>query len=156
MPDTAAIKTASRYLVDQLGGLDAAETACRAGRSVLGDYINRNSPRIMALDVALQLDRCAQEPVMLSTLARLEGYTIMSIELGEGDVAQSMEHVARGAGDLMTTTVRALADGHVDAQEAAELSHRLTDLHRAVTHALGVLKQHQQQKPVVVGGADAA
>lgn len=133
---THAIKTATQAVIRAVGGVDAAASFVRVGRSQLSDYQNRHSPSVVPVDVAIEMDRCAQEPLILSAMATTAGYALLPIKLGEGCVATSMERVAATAGQTMATTVRVLADGIVEPHEAADLSRDLAELIRVATVAL--------------------
>ncbi|MFT8778437.1 MAG: hypothetical protein ABF893_17540, partial [Gluconacetobacter liquefaciens] len=71
--DIAAIKTATKQVVSAVGGIDAAASATRVGRSQIADYYNRNSPQVVPADVAVALDQCAEHPHILSAMAHAEG-----------------------------------------------------------------------------------
>lgn len=146
----ASVKTATKQALDLVGGIDAAASCSRVGRSQLSEYSNRNSVQVVPIDIAIGLDQYAQQPLILAAMARVEGYTLLAIELGEGDVAVSMERIARGAGELLATTVRVLSDGVVSAAEAAELTHGLSDLNRVIHQALGVLHALQHPAPSAI------
>ncbi|MCE0743353.1 hypothetical protein LWC05_05535 [Acetobacter sicerae] len=133
----AAIKTATKKAIDLNGNLDAAATIVRVGRSQLSDYSSRNSPQVVPVDVAVALDIGAEEPLILSAMALAEGFLVVPMHAGTGDVAENMSQIARGAGDLMSTTIRVLADGQVDIEEAQELRQQLHALRHLVDAGLG-------------------
>ena len=137
----AALKTAFKLLIGDVGGLDAGAACTRVARSQLGDYGNRAMDKFPPADVILDLERCAQEPRVTATLARLQGYCLMPVQLGaNGTVGQTMEQVAGRSGTLLMTTVRALADGVVTDDENEELDQGLDELIRVAMAARGVLR----------------
>lgn len=147
MPDQqstiAAIKTATKTAVGALGGIDAAASVSRVGRSTIADYYNRQCQQVIPLDIAVALDQCAQHPHLLSAMAHAEGYGLLPLQIGHGDVAQDMENIATSAGELMAETVRALADGVVTNDERHALLERLHRLQHFVSHATATLRGMQ-------------
>lgn len=130
-----AIKTATQAVIRAVGGVDAAASFVRVGRSQLSDYQNRHSSSVVPVDVAIEMDRCAQEPVILAAMAAIEGFALLPIEFGEGCAATAMGDVAASASGTMTAALRALADGRIDRSEAQDLSLRLSHLIRYSTDA---------------------
>ena len=119
----AQIKTATAAAIQRLGGLEAAATVCRASFQTLGGYQNRNRPDlIIPLDVALELDAACQEPVILSALARMQGFTLTAPDADKAPALDSaVAAVLDGAGRLGPAWVTAKADGVVDATERAQI-----------------------------------
>lgn len=132
----ARIKTATQAAIRLVGGVEAAASCTRVGKTQISEYQNRNTALVVPVDVAIELDAYAQQPLILSAMATTAGYALLPIKLGEGCVATSMEHVAATAGQTMATTVRVLADGIVEPHEAADLSRDLAELIRVATVAL--------------------
>ncbi|MFW7268813.1 hypothetical protein ACMAUO_12690 [Gluconacetobacter sp. Hr-1-5] len=154
----AAIKTATANAIARVGGVHAAETICRVGNSQLSDYQNPHRPSIVPVDVALDLDRRAHEPVILREIARIEGYALMPIHVGSGSVAASMERVSVNSSAALQTTIRILADGIVTEDEARELSADLHGLLTVVHDALHVCQARlgSQQRVVPIHEAATA
>lgn len=69
---THAIKTATQAVIRAVGGVDAAASFVRVGRSQLSDYQNRHSQSVVPVDVAIEMDRCAQEPIILPQWRQLK------------------------------------------------------------------------------------
>lgn len=137
---TTSIKTATQAAIRAVGGVDAAASFARVGRSQLSDYQNRHSPSIVPVDVAVELDKCAQEPIILSAMALAEGHSLVALHFGEGDVAASVADIAETSGETLREAVLVLADGVVTQEEAVALEQRLHDLQRAVSHSLNVVR----------------
>lgn len=77
----------------------------------------------------------------LGSLARAVGYTLQALQAAPGSLVESAIAAAntatRGLGDV----TRAIADGQIDAQEAASLRSRATELrHAAMDFEVAVLK----------------
>ncbi|MDR6182086.1 phage regulatory CII family protein [Asaia bogorensis] len=132
----AQIKTATQSVIRAIGGIDAAASFTRVGRSQLSDYQNRQCPCVIPADIAIEFDACAQQPIILSVMASQLGYTLLPIDLGEGCAATSMAEVCSTVGATMSATMKALADGRIDQHEAIDLAHRLNNIIRVTSIAL--------------------
>lgn len=132
----ARIKTATQTAISVIGDVESAASYTRVGKSQISEYQNRHSPLIVPVDVAVDLDISAQQPLILAAMATIEGYALLPIAFGEGCAATAMSEVAASASGTMTAVIRALADGRIDRAEAADLSQRLGDLIRHSTDAL--------------------
>lgn len=147
---THAIKTATQAVIRAVGGVDAAASFVRVGRSQLSDYQNRHSQSVVPVDVALEMDRCAQEPIVLAAMALAEGYILTPLKVGEGDLATDIEKVSHSFNETIATTLRVLADGVVETHEVTAMRATLSSLHRAVGHALHNLRATEKalEEPV--------
>lgn len=123
MNRVAQIKTATAKAIHDLGGLEAAATVCRGTVQSLSDYQNRNRPdRIVPLDVALELDAALGEPVILSALARMEGFTLTAPDASRAPALDgAVAAMLTGAGQAGAAWVVAQADGVLDPAERAEI-----------------------------------
>lgn len=135
-----SLKTATKASIAACGGLDAAATITRVGKTALSEYQNRNSASVVPVDIAADLDLCAEQPLILAALAQMQGYQIIALKVGDGDVAASMERVAASSGVTMATAVRVMADGIITPDEAHDLLRDVGELHRLCGHALQVLR----------------
>lgn len=153
-----ALKTATKQAVAHVGGIDAAACVSRVGRTQFSDYSNRQRDAVIPLDVALDLDHCAEHPFILHAMAHALGFLVLPLHVGPGDFGQDMSEYAQASGDILATAVRILEDGVVDVDEANEIAPKLTRakqlLERALAHAHSV--QVQNSRPVVFTGRDAA
>ncbi|NVN44827.1 hypothetical protein HW537_13060 [Asaia siamensis] len=132
----AQIKTGTQAAVRAVGGVEAAASITRVGATQISNYQTRTNPLVVPVDIAVELDRCAQQPLILSVMAAIEGYTLIPIAFGDGCAATAMGDVASSASGTMTAAIKALSDGKIDRAEAQDLSHRLNDLIRHSTAAL--------------------
>ncbi|WP_395495140.1 hypothetical protein [Acetobacter sp. KSO5] len=121
----SAIKTATQGAIKIIGGCYAAEDISRVRHSQLGEYQNRNSPQVVPVDVAIDLDLSAQEPLILAAMAHAEGFRLMPVSFsGSGHIPKDMAQYAKATSDVLQDALNALADGQVDVQEAhAILAH---------------------------------
>lgn len=146
----AQIKTATYSAIEKLGGVLAASSVCRVSFQVLSEYQNRNRPeRIIPLDVALALDAACGEPVILSALARMQGYTLTAPERAEKpQIDTAMAQIAGGAGALLAAFVEAKADDHLDAGEKVRLREHLDAIEAGLSDARAGLAERPTLKAV--------
>lgn len=138
------IKTATQAAIKVVGGVDAAASFVRVGRSQLSDYQNRHSQSVVPVDVAIDLDTSAQEPFILAAMALAEGYILSPLKMGEGDLATDIEKVSHSFNETIATTLRVLADGVVEEHEVTAMRATLSSLHRVVGHALNNLRATEE------------
>lgn len=135
----AALKTAVKRLVAAVGGQEAAASVTRVVASKLNEYGSAQmSLRHMPVDVLLDLETCLGAPVVTAELARLQGFALLPVQLGEGDVAKALSDVARDCGQTLSDAMRALADG-MPPGEIDVVCRDLAELQSAVNGAIGVL-----------------
>ncbi|KFL92053.1 hypothetical protein AmDm5_0494 [Acetobacter malorum] len=116
----AAIKTATKKAIQHLGGIDAAATISRVGRSQLSDYGNRNSPQVVPVDVAVDLDTSAQEPLILAAMAHAEGFRLVPVKIsGTGHIPKELAKFSKFSSEVLQEGIESLEDGRVDVAEAA-------------------------------------
>lgn len=118
------LKTGVAVLLKRVGGLEAAASATRVGVSKLSEYQSRRmEDRHMPVDVVLDLEAIAGEPLVTAALARAAGYRLVRIEAGEtGDVVSPVQAVTRDAGELAAQLMAAIADQEITADEADGLA----------------------------------
>ena len=147
MPDTMrnttpqerlALKAAVRRAVKLAGGGANAQHATRVAEPALSKYSSSGEPaHHCPVDIALDLDREAGAPVILSALAELQGFSLVRGRGAEA-AAFSLADVAPIASSFAATleaVTAALADGRLDAAERRALGQHLADLLKAVTAA---------------------
>lgn len=139
MNNTALIKTATQAAINRIGSIDSAASVVRVGRSQLSEYQSRNYPAVVPVDVAIVLDEFAQEPLILTAMAQVEGYMLMPVHLGESNGHHGMDKVAAKASATMTHAIEALADGKYDQVEAVLACRDLSNLIRVAHSALHAL-----------------
>lgn len=139
----AALKTAARVLIQRLGGIDAAATCTRVGRSNLAEYGSLHHPdRHMPVDVVADLEMIAGEPLVTAALARAAGFTLVPLALPSGgDAVLHLQRVAGQSGTVLSSAVAALSDGTIDADEREALLAQLDDLRAAVGAAMAALAE---------------
>lgn len=146
-----AIKTAVKEALKRIGGIDAAASIVRVGRSQLSDYSNRNSPQIVPVDVAVVLDSCAQSPLILAAMAHAEGYTIIPVHFGEGHLPRDMANFTEKAGQAIRKGFEVLEDQRVDVHEAHEMLREMQAVKTVAEHIMaGMNKIITDNKPHLV------
>ena len=153
-----AIKTATKKAIQQIGGIDAAVTICRVGRSQLSDYGNRNSLQCAPVDVAVDLDSCAQEPLILAAMAAAEGYRLVPVKFsGMGHIPKELAKFSKFSSEVLQEGIESLEDGQVDVSEARAILEHLVSSRLAMDrleHALS--KIVADNKPQIVSSQSGA
>lgn len=75
-----ALKTAVKQTVADLGGLDAAASCTRVGRSQLFDYGNIGTDKHIPVDVALDLEMISGNPRISRAMASAQGFELQPME----------------------------------------------------------------------------
>jgi len=137
----AALKTATKLLITELGGLAAAASACRVSVPVLSEYTSVNHPdRTMPIDVVLQLEAVLGVPVVTAALARLNGRSLAEPAVGAIPcVGRAVAAVTRHAGAAAAAFMEAAADGQIDRTEAADMTRLLEAVREHAGEALAAL-----------------
>lgn len=137
-----SLKALFRALVSRCGGLDAAASCVRVGRSQLANYTDMNSDQFAPLDVVADLEHAAGEPLVTSELARRAGYHLAPASAdAAGHLAQSIARLTREASDACGAYVEAASDGHICPAEAEELDRKLADVANVVGTARATLQR---------------
>jgi hypothetical protein len=135
-PGRAALATATKRLIGELGGLEAAASCTRVRPSVLSDYGNPHSERMVPVDVTLDLERIAGRPLVTAALASLQGYALLPLDArGDDDIARHLARIGASVASLFARAAEALRDGVVDDAERQDLLFRLAEVGRTVTAA---------------------
>lgn len=143
--DRRALKTASRLLVSDLGGVDAFSSCTRATRSMASEYGNPASDRFIPVDVLLDAETIAGTPHVTATLARLLGYALIPVEpRAAGDLSVALAEIGRDVAALFATAALALAHGAPTEQERQELQRELSEVGRVVAEASQLLGTPRQ------------
>lgn len=134
-PANMALKTLARALVESVGGLFAAESATRLGKSHLAECYDPAKPSFLPVDVVADLERCAPAPLITRYLAEQAGCVLVPVmPAGPGRLPCRMADFGRECGETFAAYAQAMGDGHVDRAELERLRAELGDVLR-VTHA---------------------
>ncbi|TCT37275.1 hypothetical protein [Martelella mediterranea] len=133
------LKAVCRRAVDISGGPENFQHCTRVGQAQLSRYTLPSpdfAKYLMPIDVALEADLEAGMPIIVSELARLQGYRLV-----RDDVAHDVEALAyrdigelnRGFGALLNAAFEALEDGNVDPREKRVLQRLLDEFMKVMT-----------------------
>lgn len=142
----AALKAATRHALRQCGGGSLAQDATRVNAAALSKYGSGDWPENhVPLDVALDLDLDAGEPVILSALAREEGFALQRIETSDTPPDYGFSPLGALAGltrehaDLIAALVAAAADGVLTETEIRAIEAEAYELQSQLSRLLTVL-----------------
>jgi hypothetical protein len=136
----AGLATATKRLIAELGGLEAAASVTRVRPPQLSDYGSPHVAQYMPADVIADLETVAGRPLLTEALARLQGYALLPLSpRGPDDLALHLARIGQGVGVLFGRVSEALLDGTIDAGERQDILSALTVVHRVVGEALGAL-----------------
>lgn len=141
-----ALTTAFKAVIDDVGGLDAMATVTRVRRSALSDYANRHLPdKFAPIDVVLDGEAIAQVPHVTATLARLQGYELIRVDVrGAGELAGELARIGRDCGDLFEQACSLLSGDQVSEQQREKMIADLDDMARAAREASAMLSRKDQ------------
>lgn len=139
-----ALKAATRRAVDMAGGGDAFQhvTRIRAAQlSKCGSANEENVATFLPVDVAVEADKEAGSPIILSAMAEVLGYQIVPIALAASVGVKPISErdalrVARQAADVVNAMVKAIEDGQVDSAEEREITREIDELKVALVDVM--------------------
>jgi len=135
-----AIKTYTRKLIHEVGGLDAAASCCRVGRSSLSNYQDQGSDQFMPIDVVLALEQVAGRPIVTQAMASMQGWSLGRPDAGPVPcIGRAVAAVTRHAGAAAAAFMEAAADGQIDRTEAADMTRLLEAVREHAGEALAAL-----------------
>ncbi|WP_128292033.1 phage regulatory CII family protein [Afifella aestuarii] len=137
--ERARLKAATGRALREAGGAECVQHATRVQHPALSKYASAGdefSGRFMPLDIALEVDRASGKPVILATLAALQGYELRpfgeSEDAPRADWSALLAGVTRETAEASVALLEALADGKIDTRER---KHCLIEVEEA-SHAL--------------------
>ncbi|WP_325395490.1 hypothetical protein [Acidocella sp.] len=139
--DYNAMKTAMKLVIADLGGIDAAASCTRVGRSQIADYGVSGKDTFAPADVVMDLERVGGTPHVTAALARAQGYMLVPIDMPRerGVLASLMAEIGRDVGELFATAATALAHDKLTDQERQDLLRELDTLRRVSSEAFAFL-----------------
>ena len=123
-------------------GASAFAGMSRVKAAELSKYASQADDRTMPIDVLLDAELVAGNPIVSRLLVEMQGFRIVPIEV-EGDATggaatiADVLHAVKETGDIASAWIAAHADGHCDALDRREL-HREID--EAITALLALRK----------------
>lgn len=141
--DGASLKSATRRGVALAGGPNSLKT--RVAPSHISEYGNIAHSMFVPIDVAVEIDRAAKQPVILRAMAERLGYDLVPRE--QSSTVQSLTaaagNLAREAGELVSTAIEVGSDGKLSPNEAkrilseaADAEALIDEVKRPALHAL--------------------
>ena len=134
--DYAALKNAVRRACQQAGGgLRTLAAMTRLSAAQLSRFGDLDSDQSIPLDVALDLDSLAGQPVITAALADRLGYELVPLAramVENATIAQHLSTLARESGDALSTIAAALSDDHLSINELVQIERECGDLKAAV------------------------
>jgi len=153
IPDYAALKNAFRRACQQAGGgLRELAGSTRLGSAQLSRFGDLNSDQFAPIDVALDLDSLAGEPIILRALASRLGYDVVPLTapIMQAEPAQHLAGLARESGDAISRLAQCLADGKMTPREWMDCERDLADLDAQVQS----LRASCRAGAMLAGGAE--
>ena len=123
-------------LVGRIGGLEAAASFCRVGKSTLARYasiVQADAECFAPIDVVRDLEALAGEPIVTATLCAMADGVFVAIPntpAGTGDLLAMMSALSGEFNDTTRVVCAGLADGKFCPVDAAKLERELDDVIR--------------------------
>jgi hypothetical protein len=123
-------------LVGKIGGLEAAASFCRVGKSTLARYasnVQSDAECFAPIDVVRDLEALAGEPVVTSTLCAMADGVFVAVPntpAATGDLLAMMSALSGEFNDTTRVICAGLADDNFCAVDAAKLERELDDVIR--------------------------
>ncbi|MGH6861671.1 MAG: phage regulatory CII family protein [Phyllobacterium sp.] len=133
------LKIAPRIAIETCGGGKFVSQVTRVSEAALSLYIAPHElDRYIPVDVALDIDLTAGEPVIARAFAAAQGFDLVkaapSVAGGTLGIADLCRWISEG-NDVSEVVGSALADGHLSASERADIKREIAEA-RAVLSAL--------------------
>lgn len=125
-----ALGFATRRLVKAAGGLEAAASVTRVGKSTLGRYQDPGSGDWMPVDVVADLESESGQRFVTEALARQSGCLLLPLPAASAaapEMAQRLARLGQEIAEVFAASAAALADGRVEPAEAARMINEIDD-----------------------------
>ena len=141
-PDDLVLKTLTRVLIERVGGLDAAASCTRVGRSVLSGYQSPHVAQFIPEDVSTRLECVAVAPILTEERARRVGYQLVRADGAvRGNVPQLLAKLGGECAELHAAFAEAISDGHLCATDRAAITREASHVLRKVSDLLAALNE---------------
>lgn len=133
--DFAGLKAATRRLVEDAGGIEAAAAACRLSMTTLHRQYNPLHPETMPIDVVAELERASGTHPVTAALARLAGQVLVPVhhEPGAHELLRRLGDLMAEVGATMSEGAAAMEDGVLTDDEREALAGRLHEVIRVAS-----------------------
>lgn len=133
------LKSATHYGLKLAGGPDSVENVTRVRQGQLSKYASNGPEHVesfMPIDIAVECDRLAGQPIIIGRAAALLGYRLVR-DAGEaasgGLTDRDVNALSAELGDFMRAYHTASEDNHLDSSERRQLRLELGELIRKAT-----------------------
>ena len=134
------LRAALKLDIEALGGLEAAASCTRVGRSQLSDYTNSLADKFVPVDVVLDLESVGGNPRVASCLARALGFELAPVLPRDGSaLADELVRIGRDVADLLTHAAHGLKGKELLELDRQAMIQSLDDLRRAAAEAMQLL-----------------
>jgi hypothetical protein len=134
------VKTAWKLLVGHIGGVAAVASCTRATPSMASDYGNIHSERFVPVDVLLDAEFVAGEPLVTAALARAQGYDLVPVvRVSESDLAIEVARLGADVADLFAQVSQHLGGAPLSQMQRAKALADLSDVKQVVIRAEAIL-----------------
>lgn len=140
----AALKTAVRLVVEDLGGAVAAAAVVGRNPGRVSEWCARHHEALPSLLEVAALERVAGHPRVTACLAGLAGLALGEVSgppQPPAAIPLRVGEVMREVGSLVSTASAALADGAVSAEERSLLAAAVSDARVALDRLGGALRE---------------
>ncbi|MGA0561719.1 phage regulatory CII family protein [Ancylobacter sp. VNQ12] len=142
--DYASLKNAVRRACQQAGGgLRGLASQTRLSPAQLSRFGDINSDQSIPLDVALDLDSLAGEPIIASALSERLGFDLVpqtQAVVAHATMPQHLSGLARESGEAISHIAAALADNQLTPNELIAIERELGDVDAQVQSARATVR----------------
>ncbi|WP_338661756.1 hypothetical protein VQH23_16165 [Pararoseomonas sp. SCSIO 73927] len=128
-PVDMPLKVATRLLIEKVGGLEAAASCTRIGKSQIANCYSPTSDQHLPIDVVCRLEEIAGEPLVTKELARRSRHRLERLDDGKpGDAMKHVAAVATEMNDVLAAMAAGMSDGRLCAEDLGRLQRELLDV----------------------------
>jgi len=127
-----ALKALTRNLIERVGGLDAAASCTRVGRSQLANYCSPHHDHFLPIDILQRLEKVAEDATLTEELLRHHGLVATRPQgsTSTGSVLAGLALLAAEMSDLHRASAEGLADGELCRDDKIRIERELQDVIR--------------------------
>lgn len=122
--DRARLKASTRAAIIAAGKAKQLAACSRVSEPQISRYIGGDYPDFIPVDVMLDCEMLAGQPVITSALADMQGFRLVPIAGGD-EAGLTLDHVldiVKAAGELLRAYRDGHSDGHLDEAERREIT----------------------------------
>lgn len=136
------LKTAFKRVLADLGGVDAAASCSRIGRSQVSDYGNITSDKMPPIDVVLDFEAITGQPHITAAMAGALGYELMPTDTRPAhELAALLSRISLDNGQLLAQAAHVLASKKITSKQRHAMARELTDMVQAGREVLILLEK---------------